>query len=541
MNDDTKALSSALGTDMTPKPFKEPDYGKLRTTSDVFAEQKRVGDLQAKAAGELKKAELTQQANLAGEQAKAATQVAEKAQTYVDDNKRKEAEFPYPEFHPTKDNAESLGGLFSIVSTIGIMLGSSGKQSGLNAMNAMTGMMKGWQQGRSDLFKREKEEFDKEFNRIKVIRENLRKDLEDYMKLLPYDKEAAMYKAAEISAKTGRDSIINSFVQKGQADNALKLLESAGKLIEKKEEIAMRKAERMQPTYQFYASGDKVIAVNTKNPSDIKEVTNKELASAIKLGTKPSEKGAGVAAGQIERMTNAMTQVSGAIKAISDLPITTTAPVFGQKEFKGLFSAPLSVLNQKMSAETSQMMAGRMVGVARNLASLETGGAATGLAGLTDSIQAGISIPAGAKLHVALDRLAEMRRIVEDAARGALASSKYTADQKQLIRENLLIVENAIPFTLEDVAQATIASKGKSPRVPKEDRNLTFTQYIQKYGLAKPEPIESAIQSESGGSQNKETLDRNIFESPAKSAFGAYEPDKYKYGYENGRLYREEK
>jgi hypothetical protein len=113
--------------------------------------------------------------------------------------RRKEAEFPYPEFHPTKDNAESLGGLFSIVSTLGIMLGSSGKQSGLNAMNAMTGMMNGWQKGRADLFKREKEEFDKEFNRIKVLREGLRKDLEDYMKLLPYDKEAAMYKAAEIS------------------------------------------------------------------------------------------------------------------------------------------------------------------------------------------------------------------------------------------------------------------------------------------------------------------------------------------------------
>jgi hypothetical protein len=123
-----------------------------------------------------------------------------------------------------------------------------------------------------------------------------------------------------------------------------------------------------------------------------------------------------------------------------------------------------------------------------------------------------------------------------------LSSSKYTADQKQLIRENLAIVENAIPYTLEDVAQATIASKGKSPKVPREDRNLTFTQYVQKYGLAKPTPLESVVQGGGeSGSQDRTTLDRNTFESPATAAFGAYEPNKYNYGYENNRLYREEK
>jgi hypothetical protein len=122
MATENQALNAALGTDMTPAPFKEPDYSKIRTLPQVFAEEKRVGDLQAQAAGEMKQAELTQQANLASEQAKAATQTADKAKAYVDDTHKKEAEFPYPEFHPTKDNAESLAGLFSIVSTLGIML-----------------------------------------------------------------------------------------------------------------------------------------------------------------------------------------------------------------------------------------------------------------------------------------------------------------------------------------------------------------------------------------------------------------------------------
>jgi hypothetical protein len=203
----------------------------------------------------------------------------------------------------------------------------------------------------------------------------------------------------------------------------------------------------------------------------------------------------GAVAGQVERMTNAMTQVSGAIQSVADLQITTTAPLFGQKDFKGLFTAPLSALNQKISKTTSQLLQGRMVGVARNLASLETGGAATGLAGLTDSIQAGISIPAGAKMHVALDRLAEMRRIVEDASRAALASPKYSPEQKQLIRENLAIVEQAIPFTLKDVNEAVIAGEGKSPKIPKEDQKLSFTDYVNKYGVGSSKEKAAAASS----------------------------------------------
>ena len=431
---------------------------------------------------------------------------------------------PAPELAPTKDNIQSLSTLFGLIGVIGMAMGGAGKQSATASLNAMGGMMKGWQQGRADLWKKELQEFDKNMLSWKSKLDDAMKKAEAAYKILPYNRAEAESKLNEILTSMGSNLLKEQNRVQGfepTFKNLESLAKDAASAIKESGVERRHRESQAKPNYQFYASGDKVIAVNTKDPSDIKEVTNKELATAIKLGTKPSEKGAGAAAGQIERMTNAMTQVSGAIKAISDLPVTTTSPVFGQKEFKGLFVAPLSVLNQNMSKETSQMMAGRMVGVARNLASLETGGAATGLAGLTDSIQAGISIPAGAKLHVALDRLAEMRRIVEDASRGALASSKYTPDQKQLIKENLLIVQNAIPFTLEDVAQATIASKGKSPKVAKEDRNLTFTQYIQKYGLAKPEPIESAIQSgrETSGAETPQDATR-VTGLPLKNAKG---------------------
>jgi hypothetical protein len=381
---------------------------------------------------------------------------------------------PLPAFVPTKDNAQDLAGLFSLVSVIGMI---AGRKNGEMAMNAMNGMLEGYQKGRQDLYKKEATEFDKNFKAMLSKHAEFRKEMEDAIKLAVTDKEAGM-QAAELAATKAGSSIVQAQLRKGDLLGAYKLVDESSKGADKALtlEANMRKA-----------AADRAAA------NERARLQREQAEKLAKIKAENTGKGGGAAAGQVERMVNAMTQVSGAVKAVADLPVNTSAPVFGQKEFKGLFVAPLSVLNQKMSKETSQMMQSRMVGVARNLASLETGGAATGLAGLTDSIQSGIAIPAGAKLHVALDKLAEMRRIVEDSARGALASSKYTEEQKQLIRENVAIVQKSIPFTLEDVRDATVAGQGRSPKISKEDQSLSFTDYVGKYGVGNKQEQASGL------------------------------------------------
>lgn len=225
----------ALNTDMQPAPFKY-DFGKMKS-SDVLAEEQKVIPKLAQAQGDLKRAEMQYEQNLAGEKAKATEKLASDVRDKVTETQKKEAEFPFPEFHPTQENAQSLGELFSLVSTVGLMLGSSGKMASMNALGAMNGMLQGWQKGRSDLYKKEKDVFDKEFQRIKNIRESLRKDLMDYMALVPYDKEAAMYKAEEIARKAGGSSIISAYMNKQQPEMALKILDSAGKVIQHKEDM----------------------------------------------------------------------------------------------------------------------------------------------------------------------------------------------------------------------------------------------------------------------------------------------------------------
>jgi hypothetical protein len=174
------------------------------------------------------------------------------------------------------------------------------------------------------------------------------------------------------------------------------------------------------------------------------------------------------------RIVQALTQTSDALQNVANLPITT-GPMFQQKQFNSLYTAPLSALNQSLSDETSQMLQTRMTGVSRGLAALESGGAATGLVGLTESIEKGTFIPAGAKLNVALDKLGEMRRIVESSAKAMMNDPKLSAERKALIQDELAIVQKAIPFTQADIDRARKASS--------ENPDMSFTEFTtQKFG-----------------------------------------------------------
>jgi hypothetical protein len=72
-----------------------------------------------------------------------------------------------PEFKPTPESKNELMGLFGLIGAIGAFGGGKSYGSALGAMNAMTGMLKGYQEGRKDLYEREKAQFDKNLQSIK--------------------------------------------------------------------------------------------------------------------------------------------------------------------------------------------------------------------------------------------------------------------------------------------------------------------------------------------------------------------------------------
>ena len=125
----------------------------------------------------------------------------------------------------------------------------------MNSLAAMNGMMEGWRQGRADLYKREVDKFNKETERRRRIREDLRQDLMDYLKLAATDREAADLKQEEIIRKSGTSSIIGQYMLKSQADNALKALESDLKI---EQDIANRQQKARQEERQMLAEKRKM-------------------------------------------------------------------------------------------------------------------------------------------------------------------------------------------------------------------------------------------------------------------------------------------
>lgn len=110
---------------------------------------------------------------------------------------------PRPQMHPTKENIQSLSTLFGLIGVIGMAMGGTGKMSAQNALGAMTGMMKGWQQGRADLWKKEMQEFDKEMARVKAILEDAYKDAEMAEKQIISNADEARALAQQAQAKLG--------------------------------------------------------------------------------------------------------------------------------------------------------------------------------------------------------------------------------------------------------------------------------------------------------------------------------------------------
>jgi hypothetical protein len=197
-------LSTGIGSGMpgVPEDFVTA-RARFKTPADVSTEQASMLQRQGKLEQDIGVAQQAVKQYEAESRADIATQEREAAQRVEQNLDVVREKFPYKEFHPTKDNIESISTLFGLIGVIGAALGGSGKMSAVTSLNAMGGMMKGWQLGRADLWKKEKDEFDKGMLRVKAILEDAYKDADRAMKTLAYNRSEAEALAAQSAAKLG--------------------------------------------------------------------------------------------------------------------------------------------------------------------------------------------------------------------------------------------------------------------------------------------------------------------------------------------------
>ena len=156
-------LASALNIDMSgPKTYE-----------NLFKKQKEIGDEITKVEMGIADLTSTRDLNAAKARQKTIAEAQEKYDTESGEIQKKMDSFGDVKFQPTQDNLQDIAGLFSAVGIIGAMIGGSGRNSAMNALSSMTGMLDGWKKGRADLFKQEKIKFDSELNRIKLEKDAL--------------------------------------------------------------------------------------------------------------------------------------------------------------------------------------------------------------------------------------------------------------------------------------------------------------------------------------------------------------------------------
>jgi len=135
---------------------------------------------------------------------------------------------PAPELTPTKDNIQSLSTLFGLIGVIGMAMGGSGKMSATASLNAMGGMMKGWQQGRADLWKKEVQEFDKNMLSWKAKLDDAIKKAEAAYKILPYNRLEAEAKLNDVLTSMGSSLLQQQYKVQG-FEPTIKNLQNLGK------------------------------------------------------------------------------------------------------------------------------------------------------------------------------------------------------------------------------------------------------------------------------------------------------------------------
>jgi hypothetical protein len=197
---------------------------------------------------------------------------AEQEKTVQEDyQKQLEAE-PLPAFIPTKESAKDIATLFSTVSVIGMLLGGAGKLNAMQAMSAMNGMLEGHQKGRSDLYKKQATEFDKNFKAMTKRHEELRKKMEDAVKLVSVNKEAGLAEAKMAAAESGSD-ILKTLVNRGEIVRALETLNDTVKGREAALKLVLTEQDKAATRK---AAADREAAAERRHQQDMAQ--RKELA-----------------------------------------------------------------------------------------------------------------------------------------------------------------------------------------------------------------------------------------------------------------------
>lgn len=249
-----KALSTGMGSPI-PAVSKVAPPTPIATPSEVLSEKAMNQGIEgSKLQADAETLKAQSDAKQATEFAKLEQSQKEERNRLFEEKKTKMKE--QSQFAPTKENGQSLLALFGLMNVMAGMSGGSGKYAAMNAMANMTGAMKGYHEGKKELFDSELKQYEKNFQAIKYNNELQEKTYNEAMDLLSKNKDAGMAKIKELAA-LDNNGIVAIAARSGDLSRVSKIIQERSKFVQaiehQHETMAEKKREFDQRATQHQA------------------------------------------------------------------------------------------------------------------------------------------------------------------------------------------------------------------------------------------------------------------------------------------------
>ena len=373
-------------------------------------------------------------------------------------------EFVQPQYKASDYAANAAARLFT-----GLMLGGVAKISAIGQLQAIRDMQKAEDQGLREEFNAARIKFEEAEKARKDFNADIKERLDRVMKLLPYDRNAALAESKIIESKLLDGAAVAS-AKRGDTGRVMKFLEAdieGGRKLEQALAQAKIRAESRQPAAGqiFFGTGDKGNQVPILIDPRTAKAKVVELPPGVTGITKP---GAGGKVGQ-NALTFASRVYNNIIGAYANIKNTLELPANAESSILSGFinrdpqtvSGSLSALAGRKITNKEQAAFDKVaIGLGAALARLEAQGLATG--GTKANIEAFNSLKprAGeAAINMAL-YVALVKQEIENGIKSHKEMNGATPGQKAENEKILEDLNRIIPFEPKDVMNAMRGKKG---------------------------------------------------------------------------------
>ena len=368
-------------------------------------------------------------------------------------------------FIPSEATATDLAALYGLIGVVGWGIGAGGKGDAMQAMSAMNGMLEGYQKGRQDIYKKEKEVFDLSVRNLREKARVVAEGAKRIAELSALDRDAAKVDQAMLAAQEGADFYKNNVDKFGYAkasQDADDLLKAADKMFFQQFELASKQAKSTGRPQLVTGSDGTVYSVDAEaNATPVQTADGKLIQKQVKpVG------GAGGGGGKPKTIAgqNALTfanRVYGNIENaavdagnIMLLPAVAESPVFAGMigvDRDTAFRSMTSFIARNITTPNNRAFEQVTNSLDAALARLEGQGLATG--GTQAAIRSFSSLKprAGdAAINMAL-YLARVKQEIQTGVKVHRTMPGATPEQIANAQDVLQRLDAAIPFNVTDV------------------------------------------------------------------------------------------